>query len=99
MASIVWVLFLGTVGGFFAIKGDDLMPPTPEWFRWFEVMNWVTGVALFLSLFAIISGIRIWWRPHTRWITMLKFSLVGAACLILSWFAVYWHLIGPAHRI
>ncbi|HEY1985738.1 MAG TPA: serine hydrolase domain-containing protein [Terracidiphilus sp.] len=99
VAAIVWVLFLGTLVGFFAIKGDDLMPPTPDWFRWFEIMNWVTGVALFLSVFAVIAGIRVWRRPHTRWITMVKFSLVGAACLILSWLAVYWHLIGPAHRI
>jgi hypothetical protein len=30
---------------------------------------------------------------------MVKFSLVGAACLVLSWIAVYWHLIGPAQRI
>ena len=52
-----------------------------------------------LSLFAVISGIRIWWRPHTRWITKIKFTLVGVACVVLSLFAAYYHLIGPAQRI
>jgi hypothetical protein len=98
-ASIVWTLFVCTLSAFFAIKGNDLMPPTPEWFRWFTVINWVTGVALLLSLLAVLAGIRIWWRPHTRWITMIKFTLVGLACLFLSWFAVHWNVIGPARRI
>jgi hypothetical protein len=98
-ASIVWTLFVCTLSVFFAIQGNDLMPPTPEWFRWFTVINWVTGVALLLSLLAVLAGIRIWWRPHTRWITMIKFTLVGLACLFLSWFAVHWNVIGPARRI
>ncbi len=98
-AALLWTLFLGSLFTFFAIKGNDLMPPTPAWYRWFVVINWVTGVALLLSVFALISAIRIWWRPHTRWITMVKFTLVGAACLILSLFAAYYRLIGPAHRI
>ncbi len=98
-AAIVWALFLGTLATFFAVKGDDLMPPTPEWYRWFAVINWVTGFAMLLSLFAVISAIRIWFRPHTRWITMVKFTLVGAACLLLSLLAAHYHLIGPARRI
>ena len=80
----MWTLFLCSLGTFFLVKGDDLMPPTPDWYRWFAVMNWVTGVAMLLSLFAVISAIRIWWRSHTRWITKVKFSLVGAACVVLS---------------
>ena len=99
MAAIVWSLFLGTLAIFFLVKGDDLMPPTPAWYPWFAAINWVTGVALLLSLFALISAIRIWFRPHTRRITMIKFTLVGVACLLLSLFSVYYHLIGPARRI
>ena len=30
---------------------------------------------------------------------MVKFTLVGAACLLLSLLAVHYHLIGPARRI
>jgi CubicO group peptidase (beta-lactamase class C family) len=98
-AAIVWTLFIGTVVIFFVVKGNDLMPPTPEWYLWFAVINWVTGVALLISVFALISAIRIWWRPHTRWITRVKFTLVGASCVVLSLLAAYYHLIGPARRI
>jgi CubicO group peptidase (beta-lactamase class C family) len=97
--AFVWVLLLGSILVYFAIKGDDLMPPTPDWFRWFEIINWATGVALVLSIYAVFSAIFIWWREGLRWITKVKFTLVGLACLILSLFAVHWHLIGPAHRI
>lgn len=98
-AAILWSLFLGSIALFFLVKGDNLMPPTPEWYRWFAVMNWVTGFSMLLSVFALISAIRIWWRPHTRWITKVKFTLVGVSCLILSLLAAYYHLIGPARRI
>jgi len=99
VAAIVWTLYVASLATFFMVKGNDLMPPTPEWYRWFEVTNWVTGFAILLSLFAVVSAIRIWWRPHIRKITMIKFTLVGTACLILSLLSVYYHLIGPAHRI
>lgn len=99
MAAIVWVLFLGGLAVFFIVKGDDIMPPTPSWFKWFALINWVTVIALILSLFAAVSAIRIWRRESLRWITKVKFSLVGLACVILSWVAIHWHLIGPSHRI
>jgi CubicO group peptidase (beta-lactamase class C family) len=99
IAAFVWVVLIGAILAFMAIEGDDLMPPTPEWFKWFVLINWATALALFFSLFAIGSGIRVWWRDHLRTITRVKFSLVGLSCLILSWFAIHWNLIGPAHRI
>jgi CubicO group peptidase (beta-lactamase class C family) len=98
-AAILWVVFLGTVFGYFAARGSDALPPTPAWYPWLEAMNWATGVCLFFSFFALLAGIRIWRREETRWITKVKFSLVGAACTLLSVYAVYFHLIGPAHRI
>jgi hypothetical protein len=76
-----------------------MLPPTPEWFKWFTVVNWVTGVAIFLSVFAVIAAVRIWLRANLRWITRVKFTLVGLACLIVSLIAIHWNLIGPAHRI
>jgi CubicO group peptidase (beta-lactamase class C family) len=72
---------------------------TPALFKWLTVLNWATGIALIWSIFAVVSGVRIWWRPHTSKITMVKFTLVALACLFASWFAVNWRLIGPAHRI
>jgi CubicO group peptidase (beta-lactamase class C family) len=99
LAAFAWVVLLGTIVIFFMVEGDDMMPPTPDWFRWFVLMNWATGLALTFSLFAVVSAIRVWWRDNVRWITKVKFSLVGLACLMLCWFAVHWNLIGPAHRI
>lgn len=98
-AAWVWVLFLGSILVFFAIEGNDMLPPTPAWFPWFVAMNWVTGVAIFLSIFAVLRGIRIWFHHDLRWITKIKFSLVGIACLLMSWFAYFYRLIGSAHRI
>jgi uncharacterized membrane protein YfcA len=99
LAAFGWIILLGSVAGYFAASGDDQMPPTPEWFKWFTALNWATGLALLLSLFAVISAIRIWRRDTLRWITRVKFTLVGVACVLLSWWAVHWNLIGPTHRI
>jgi CubicO group peptidase (beta-lactamase class C family) len=98
-AAFVWCILLGTIIGCLMAAGNDLMPPTPDWFKWFVLINWATGVALFFSLFAGVAGIRVWWRSPLRWISKVKFSLTALACLILSWIAVHWNLIGPAHRI
>jgi hypothetical protein len=99
VASILWVVFLGGVAGYFALRGNDTLPPTPEWFPWLVATNWVTGTCLFFSFFAVLGAIGIWYHDELRWITKVKFTLVGAACLLLSVYAVYYHLIGPAHRI
>ena len=98
IAAFCWCILLGTIG-VIIIASDDMMPPTPDWFKWFVLMNWATAVSLFFSFFAVIAGVRIWWRRDLRRITKLKFTLVSLASLILSWFAVHWHVIGPAHRI
>jgi CubicO group peptidase (beta-lactamase class C family) len=99
MAAFAWCILLTSIAVFVIASGDDMMPPTPEWFRWFVAINWATGVALFFSLFAVLSAFRVSRRPALRWITKVKFTFVGLACLILSWIAVHWNLIGPAHRI
>jgi len=99
LAAFVWVPLLCGIGIYFVAQGDDMMPPTPDWFWWFAAMNWAVGVGLALSVFAVISAVRVWRRGELRWITKVKFSLVGLACAVLSWFAVYWHLIGPTTRI
>ena len=98
-AAFLWVVLLGSIATYLAVQGDDLMPPTPDWFWWFAAINWATAVGVMLSLLAVISGIVIWWREDLRRITKVKFSLVACACAIVSWFAVFWNLIGPAHRI
>jgi CubicO group peptidase (beta-lactamase class C family) len=98
-ASILWVVVLGTVLAILAFQGDDMLPPTPDWFKWFVAMNWATGVCIFFSLFAVLRAVLTWRRADLRRITKVKFALVGAACALISLFAVFYHLIGPAKRI
>jgi hypothetical protein len=99
LAAWVWVGMMAAIFIFFAAGGDDLNPPTPAWDKWFYLINFVTAFALFVSLFAVVSGILVWRKPDLRKITKLKFSLVALACLILSWFAIHWNIIGPVTRI
>jgi hypothetical protein len=77
---------------------DEVMPPSHAIDKYFVLMNVFTAIAVFASIFAVISGIRIWSRPGLRFISRLKFSLVALACLFLTWFSIHWNLIGPAHR-
>jgi CubicO group peptidase (beta-lactamase class C family) len=98
-ASLMWILIIGGVVGFITVAGDDLMPPTPGWFPWLSLLNVVAAVALLFSLFTIFPAVRVARRYDMRPITKLKFSLVALACIVMSWFAIYWHIIGPVHRI
>jgi hypothetical protein len=41
---------------------------------------------------------RIWIRADVRIISRVKFSLVAAACVFLTWYSIHWNLIGPIHR-
>jgi len=77
---------------------NETVLPTHAVDKYFVMMNWVTGAAIVLSIFAILAGLRMWRRTEIRTISKIKFSLVAAACLFLSWFSVHWHLIGSAHR-
>jgi hypothetical protein len=98
-AAWIWVALIGGILAFAIAAGDDLNPPTPAWDKWFYLINFVTALAIVFSLFSIISGIRVWRRGELRRITKVKFSLVALACLILSWFAIHWNIIGPVTRI
>ena len=94
-----WVVLMGGILMYLTIAGDDMMPPTPAWFFWFKVINVATVVLIALSVLAAISAWRVWLHEELRWITKIKFSIVGTACVVMCWFAIHWNLIGPASRI
>ena len=98
LAAFLWIGLLGTLMAYFAIKGDDLMPPTPAWFKWFALENFVAMVCIVVSTLAVVAGIKAWARD-LRLITKVKFSFVALACAFVSWFAIHWHIIGPTNRI
>ena len=99
IAAWLWLLLLGGIFGFMASNGDDLAPPTQAWDKYLYLVNAVTFIAVLFSLLAIGSGLIAWFRPSLRRITQIKFSLVALACLVLSWLAIHWNILGPATRL
>jgi CubicO group peptidase (beta-lactamase class C family) len=98
LSASAWVVLTVGTGILLSRLENETMLPTHALDKYFVMMNIVTGVAIFLSLFAIFAGLRVWRRPDIRFISKLKFSLVAGACVFLTWFSFHWHLIGPAHR-
>jgi len=97
-AIIYWLLLLTSLAALFARLGDDSLPPGSSWDKWFLVGNVLFVIAIVLSLFTLVSAVRIWRRPATSRISQIKFTLVALACFYFSCFAVHWHLITPIHR-
>jgi len=99
LAAWLWILLLGSIAAFLIASADDLTIPTPAWFKWFVLINWVTALTILLSFFAALKAIFIAFQSSVRGITRVKFALVALSCIFLSWAAIHWNLIGPAHRI
>jgi CubicO group peptidase (beta-lactamase class C family) len=98
LSAFAWIILVVGTAILMARLDSDTLLPTRALDKYFVLMNLVTGAAIFFSIFAILAGWRIWRRSELRTISKVKFSLVAAACLFLTWFSVHWHLIGPAHR-
>jgi len=96
LAAGLWVVLLVAIGiCLVVLGGEDTMPPTTAWDKYFVLLNFLTAVAIVLSLGPVVSAIRIWRHTTLRKITVVKYSLVGVACVVLCWFAVHWHVLGP----
>ena len=98
VSAIAWITLATGTAVLMSRLENESMLPSHDVDKYFVVMNLVTGLAIFFSLSAIVTGFLVWRRSEIRVISKLKFSLVAFACLFLSWFSVHWHLIGPAHR-
>jgi len=98
LAAWAWVILVIGIGVLMSSLQDETLPPSHAIDKYFVLANWFTAVAIFASIFAIVSGSRIWRRSDLRLITRFKFSLVALACLFLTWFSIHWNVIGPAHR-
>jgi len=96
VASAVWLaLFSGICIALAVAGGNDTMPPTSSWDKYLVLTNFVSAIAVGFSVCVIFSAIRIWGRTGLRRITQVKYSVVAAACIFLSWFAIHWRLLGP----
>ena len=98
LSATAWMVLTAGTGVLLSRLESETMLPTHAIDKYFVMMNMVTGIAILLSVFSAYAGMRVWRRPDIRYISKLKFSLVAAACVFLTWFSVHWHLIGPAHR-
>jgi CubicO group peptidase (beta-lactamase class C family) len=98
IAALAW---LGAIAYLLALMSrflsETVLPPGHSFDKWFVLQNLIVAAAIFFSLFAIVSAVRVW-SKQTRAISKVKFSLVGLACTYLIWFSIHWNLIGPAHR-
>jgi CubicO group peptidase (beta-lactamase class C family) len=99
IAAWLWLALLGGIFGFLVSTGDDLAPPTQAWDKYLYLVNAVSVIAALFSLLAIGSGLIAWFRSDLRRITQIKFSLVALACLVLSWLAIHWNILGPSTRL
>ena len=98
-AAFAWIIMLVYLGTLLSVMmGPDSLVPTHESDKYFMICNVLAGLAIFSSIFAVISGIRIWRREGLRRISQVKFSLVALACVFLTWFSIHWNIIGPARR-
>jgi CubicO group peptidase (beta-lactamase class C family) len=98
LSAMAWIILTAGTGILMSRLEAETMLPTHAIDKYFVMMNLVTGVAILLSIFAVFAGLRVWRLADVRFISKLKFSLVAAACIFLTWFSVHWHLIGAAHR-
>lgn len=98
LSIIYWLLLLGTLAALFSRFDDDALPPSSSWDKYFLLGDVLCVIAVLLSVFAVVSAVRIWSLPATSRISQIKFTLVGLACAYFSWFAIHWHLITPIHR-
>jgi CubicO group peptidase (beta-lactamase class C family) len=98
-AAVYWIVLLVGLGFVINIIADsDFLGPTSAWDKYFLIGDILFAIVVLLSLFTVVSAVRVWRRPATRRISQIKYTLVGLACLFLSWFVVHWNVIGPIHR-
>ncbi|HLZ51857.1 MAG TPA: serine hydrolase domain-containing protein [Candidatus Acidoferrum sp.] len=98
LAAFTWIIVAIWLGALASSLQRSDLPSFPTIVRYFWLINWFSVLAAFFSIFALIAGIRIWLRADVRTISRIKFSLVAAACVFLTWYSIHWNLIGPVHR-
>ncbi len=98
LAAFAWIIVLVWLLALAATLQNADVPAFSTIQRYFWLITWFSGLAIFFSIFAVVAGVRIWQRADVRAISRVKFSLVATACLFLTWCSIHWNLIGPIHR-
>jgi CubicO group peptidase (beta-lactamase class C family) len=98
LAAFTWIVVAIWLAALAANLQSEALPSFPVIQRYFSLITWLSALAVFFSIFALVAGLRIWTRGDVRTISRIKFSLVAAACVFLTWYSIHWNLIGPIHR-
>jgi len=98
LAAFFWIVVAIWLATLATTLQNETLPAFPVIQRYFSLITWFSALAALFSIVALVAGVRIWMRADVRTISRLKFSLVAAACVFLTWYSVHWNLIGPIHR-
>jgi hypothetical protein len=98
LAAFFWIIVTIWLVALSVHLQNEALPSFPVIQRYFSLINWFSVLAVLFSIFALLAGIRVWRRTDLRVISRVKFSLVAAACVFLTWYSIHWNLIGPVHR-
>jgi CubicO group peptidase (beta-lactamase class C family) len=98
LAAFFWIVVAIWLAALATTLQNETLPAFPVIQRYFSLITWFSALAGLFSVFALIAGVRIWRRVDVRTISRVKFSLVAAACVFLTWYSIHWNLIGPIHR-
>jgi len=98
LAAFTWIIVAIWLAALALNLESEALPSFPVVQRYFSLINWFSLLAVFFSILALVAGVRIWQRADVRTISCVKFSLVAAACLFLTWYSIHWNLIGPIRR-
>jgi CubicO group peptidase (beta-lactamase class C family) len=98
LAAFLWTIVAIWLAALAIHLQRETLPAFPVIHRYFSLITWFSALAALFSIFALIAGLRVWTRGDVRTISRVKFSLVVAACMFLTWYSIHWNLIGPIHR-
>ncbi|MGC1482738.1 MAG: serine hydrolase domain-containing protein [Candidatus Acidiferrum sp.] len=98
LAAFTWIIVCIWIVALSIDLQKEALPSFHKLERYYWLINWFSVLAVIFSIFALVAGLRIWRRSDVRLISQVKFSLVAAACVFLTWYSIHWNLIGPVHR-
>ncbi|HEX4020019.1 MAG TPA: serine hydrolase domain-containing protein [Acidobacteriaceae bacterium] len=97
--SLWWLIVGATVTAFIsAISGDATFSPDASADKWLLLLNILVLIALACTLWLVVKMVRSWNAlPKGFWLH-LRVLIVFLAALFLSWFSIYWKVLGPVHH-
>lgn len=99
ITCLCWLVAGGMVMGLLSdISDNAAFPPDAGADKWLLLLNVLVTIALACTLWLVLKTLRGWrGLPKGFWMH-LRMVIVLLATLFLSWFSIYWKVIGPVHH-